>query len=328
MGFEEPLLLLLLLPVLILLYYKDNKNGIPYSPLGWVSKNEKKDYTFLFIKLSDYIFIISLIVALAEPFILVEKVDLDTRGFDLVIAMDISASMQAEDFKPNRLEAMKSMLGKFVDSLEGAFISIVVFSGKPFLHSPFTFDKRLTQKAIETIYFQTISHNLVGGTNIGDSIIFSTILFDELKYKEREKVLILLTDGENTGGIDPLLAAKDCLRNNIHFYIVGIAGLNPVPVFYRNEPFIAGDGKQLITSLDDSGLKKIADAGGGLYFRAEQESGLGEILQRIQKLEKKPITIREVQVKKSLSYYFTVITILSFCINIFYVGRFVKRPLR
>lgn len=328
MDFGMPILLLLLIPALFLLYYKDRIPGVAYSPLSWALEEKKINISQSIVKISEWFFLITLILALAEPYYIRNKTDIEVNGFDMVVAIDISASMQAADFLPNRLESMKEMLIEFVNKTKGGNISLVVFSGKPFLHSPFTQEKRITIRAIDTLHFQTISHSLVGGTNIGDAILFSVLQFEHVKNLEREKVLLVLTDGENSGGIDPILSAKDALSKNIHLYIVGIAGEKPVPVFYRNEPYIAGDGKQLITSLDDEGLKKVASAGGGIYFRAEKETGLGGILNKIYELEKKPIIVKDIKERKSLSNYLILICTISFCINFYYAGRFVRRPLR
>jgi Ca-activated chloride channel family protein len=330
MNFDYPWLLFLL-PGVYFVFKKGYKSSaVRFAPLGWqtnqISKKFLKESWVSKIEMFMYVLIV---IALSGPNINLPRDSVNMDGIDLVITLDLSASMQAADFSPNRLEAMKVLVKEYLQESRGNRTAIVVFSGKVFLHYPFTNNKYALQTAIDSIHFQTIDHNKAGGTNIGDALLFSTAELEKVKVDKREQAILVLTDGENTGGVDPLISAKAALKSGIHLYIIGLAGEEPVPVFESDgDPFIGANGKQVITSLNDSSLKEIAKEGGGVYYRAKEGDSLKTVLHEIGELEKHPLEIKKVTEKVSLSLPIAILASITFFGFYFGTGIWLRRPLR
>lgn len=226
------------------------------------------------------------IIAMARP----RNVDETTRvkkteGIDIIMAIDISASMLARDLKPNRLEALKEVAGNFVKDRPNDRIGIVIYAGESYTLTPLTSDKSIVIKAIEDIKFNTV---IEGGTAIGMGLATSVNRLKESTAKS--KVVILLTDGvNNTGFIDPKIAAELAIEFDIKVYGIGIGttgtamspvALNPNGTFqYANIP----------VEIDEELLKEISAASGGKYFRATSTTKLEEIYEEINSLERTEI---------------------------------------
>ncbi|MCZ8157905.1 MAG: VWA domain-containing protein [Leptospira sp.] len=330
MSFDFPWVLLLLG-----FNYWVYKNGfrsilISFAPVGFIqTKENQSNKKEKLVRYAELLLFSSLVLGIASPNLLIPRESIQMEGIDLAITLDLSASMQAADFQPNRLEAMKSLVSEYLEEMRGNRTTIVVFSGEVFLHFPFTNNKYALMSAIDSIHFQTINHNSAGGTNIGDAILFSKNELMKVKVEKREQAIVLITDGENTGGLDPNLAAKDALVNGIHLYIVGLAGEKPVPVFEEDgSPYIGADGKQLITTLNDTSLKQIAETGGGVYYRAKEGESLKGILKEIGELEKLPLEMKNVNERVSLSLPISFLILISFIIFVFGTGMWIRRPIR
>jgi Ca-activated chloride channel family protein len=226
------------------------------------------------------------IIAMARP----RNVDETTRvkkteGIDIIMAIDISASMLARDLKPNRLEALKEVAGNFVKNRPNDRIGIVIYAGESYTLTPLTSDKSIVYKAINDIKFNTV---IEGGTAIGMGLATSVNRLKESTAKS--KVVILLTDGvNNTGFIDPKIAAELAIEFDIKVYGIGIGttgtamspvALNPNGTFqYANVP----------VEIDEELLKEISAATGGKYFRATSSTKLEEIYEEINSLERTEI---------------------------------------
>ena len=226
------------------------------------------------------------IIAMARP----RNVDETTRvkkteGIDIIMAIDISASMLARDLKPNRLEALKEVAGNFVKDRPNDRIGIVIYAGESYTLTPLTSDKSIVIKAIEDIKFNTV---IEGGTAIGMGLATAVNRLKESTAKS--KVVILLTDGvNNTGFIDPKIAAELAIEFDIKVYGIGIGttgtamspvALNPNGTFqYANIP----------VEIDEELLKEISAASGGKYFRATSTTKLEEIYEEINSLERTEI---------------------------------------
>ncbi|MCX8000482.1 MAG: VWA domain-containing protein, partial [Leptospiraceae bacterium] len=138
----------------------------------------------------------------------------------------------------------------------------------------------------------------------------------------------LITDGENTHGVNPELAAKYIESKNIYLFVIGMAGEKPVPVFIDGETFISPSGEQLITSLDDESLEKIAKAGNGLYFRAKNQIGLKEIFDEISFMSKTSLKNEKIYLKVSYAPKFAWIVVLLFILWLLVYGLFVRIPIK
>ena len=238
--------------------------------------------------------LIALIVALARPQSALSWQNSTTEGIDIMIASDISGSMLAEDFKPNRLEAGKNIAIDFIKDRPDDRIGLVIFSGESFTQCPLTIDHDVLINL-----FSAIKNGMVeDGTAIGMGLATAV---NRLKDSEvKSKVVILLTDGSNNAGsIPPVTAAEIAKQFNVRVYTVGIGkkGFAPYPVQtpmgiqYQNLP----------VDVDEATLSKIANITGGKYFRATDNEKLKSIYEQIDRLEKAKIDVTQYH-KKTESF--------------------------
>ncbi|MDG1730786.1 MAG: VWA domain-containing protein [Algibacter sp.] len=227
-----------------------------------------------------------LITALARP----QSVDVSTktkttRGIDIVMAIDVSASMLAKDLSPNRLEALKKVAAEFIKGRPNDRIGLVEYAGESYTKTPITSDKAIVIRSLKSIKYNTI---IEGGTAIGMGLATSV---NRLKdSKATSKVIILLTDGVNNSGfIDPKIASELAVEYGIKTYTIGLGtngmALSPVAIL-PNGNFQYG---RIQVEIDEDLLKEIAEVTGGKYFRATNNKKLEEIYEEINKLEKTEI---------------------------------------
>src|SRR6478736_4497972 len=213
---------------------------------------------------------------------------------DIILAIDISQSMQIEDFTPNRLEAAKDVARDFIKGRTQDRIGIVVFSGDAFSLAPLTTDYELLNTYLDDINFEMIENR---GTAIGSAIAVVTNRMRESESKS--KVCILLSDGDNTAGnIDPITSAELAAAYDIKMYtiIVGKEGLVPFGKDYFGRPHMVEN------TVDESTMRKIADIGGGQFFRVTDQDALVNVFKRIDQYEK--AEIKENRFKDTADYYF------------------------
>lgn len=235
-----------------------------------------------------------LLVGLARPQKTNEKVEQYTEGIDIMISMDISQSMQIEDFQPNRLDAAKQVALDFIDGRLQDRIGIVVFSGDAFSLAPLTTDYDLLRSYIRDINFEMIENR---GTAIGSAIAVVTNRMRESETKS--KVCILLSDGDNTAGnIDPVTAAELASAYGIKIYtiVVGREGLVPYGKDFFGRP------NMIENTVDETTMRKIADIGGGKFFRAADNEALISVFETIDQFEK--AEIKETRYKDTSDYYY------------------------
>jgi Ca-activated chloride channel family protein len=226
----------------------------------------------------------ALSVALARPQSSNTTENIDSEGIDIVVAMDVSGSMIAEDFKPNRIEAAKSVALKFVDQRPGDRIGLVIFSGESFTMCPITIDHNVLKEQISQIKNGMITD----GTSIGMGLATAV---DRLRHSvAKSKVIILMTDGvNNTGLIDPLTALEIAKAFKIKVYTIGV-GTNGQAVVPVRTPL--GIQKQMQpVEIDEPLLRKIAAETNGRYYRATGNKALDDVYKEIDKLEKTKVDI-------------------------------------
>jgi Ca-activated chloride channel family protein len=234
-----------------------------------------------------------MIVALARPQKTNEKVEQWTEGIDIMIALDISQSMMIEDFSPNRLEAAKEVALNFINGRIQDRIGLVVFSGDAFSLAPLTTDYELLRSYIKDITFEMIESR---GTAIGSAMAVVTNRMRESESKS--KVCILLSDGDNTAGnIDPITSAELASAYGIKIYtiVIGKEGLVPYGKDFFGRP------NMIENTIDERTLRKMADIGGGQFFRANDEKALQQVFSLIDKYEK--AEIKETRFKDTSDYY-------------------------
>ncbi|MBR5638777.1 MAG: VWA domain-containing protein [Muribaculaceae bacterium] len=211
-------------------------------------------------------------------------------GTDIMLAIDVSGSMLAEDFKPNRLDAAKEVASDFVRGRTSDNIGIVVFAGDAFTLVPMTTDKPTLINSINSLDIKMM-FALEDGTAIGEGISIATSRL--LKGKAKSKSIILLTDGSNNSGIVyPETAAETARSKGIKIYTIGVGakGMAPMPLIDENTGQIVGHDYMKV-DINENMLKSIAKTTGGKYFRATDEGMLKKIFAKIDKLEKSHIAV-------------------------------------
>ncbi len=245
-----------------------------------------------------------LTVALARPQSTSHGENVTTEGIDIVLLLDISTSMLAEDFQPNRIQAAKEVAGNFVEGRQHDRIGLVVFSGQSFTQCPMTLDYRVLRNLIRVVKPGMVED----GTAIGMAIAQGV---NRLKdSKARSRVMILLTDGmNNRGEIDPITAAQIAQTFGIRIYTIGVGtiGEAPYPV-----PTSLGIRYQMIpVEVDEKTLGKIAELTGGKYFRATNNQALKQIYGEIDAMEKTRIDVRSYRHVSELFYGWAGLGMLS-----------------
>ena len=235
--------------------------------------------------------ILAMVIALARPVIVHHESETTTEGVDIVLAMDISGSMLARDFTPDRLSASKRLATEFVAERTGDRLSVVAFAGEAFTQCPLTAD----QAAVGTMLSRLRSGVVEDGTAIGNGL--ATAINRLRESGAKSKVVVLLTDGvNNRGQISPIMAAEIARDLGIKVYTIGVGSRDkaPMPAIdpFGNQTFVMAD-----VEIDEELLRNIASTTSGRYFRANDNEALRNIYQQINELEKS-----EVQVTHYTSY--------------------------
>ncbi|AYL99545.1 VWA domain-containing protein [Mucilaginibacter celer] len=244
----------------------------------------------------------ALIVALARPQTSLSWQDTTTEGIDIVIASDISGSMLAEDFKPNRLEAGKKIAIDFIENRPNDRIGLVVFSGESFTQCPLTID----HSVLVNLYADIKNGMIEDGTAIGMGLATAVNRLKDSQAKS--KVVILLTDGSNnSGSIPPITAAEIAKQFNVRVYTVGIGtnGFAPYPV----QTPMGVQYQRMKVDIDEGTLSKIASTTGGKYFRATNNNALKDIYEQIDRLEKAKIDVTQYRKKTERFLPFALIAL-------------------
>jgi len=225
----------------------------------------------------------AIILAMARPRTVDESTRIKTtKGIDIVMAIDVSASMLARDLHPNRLEALKAVAARFINARVNDRIGLVEYAGESYTKTPLTSDKSVVLSSLNSIKYNTI---IEGGTAIGMGLATSVNRLKESRAKS--KVIILLTDGVNNSGfIDPKIASELAVEFGIKVYTIGLGtnGMAQSPIGIRPDGTFQYGSVQV--EIDEVLLKEIAQTTGGQYFRATSTSKLVEIYDEINKLEK------------------------------------------
>ncbi len=223
-------------------------------------------------------------IALARPQGGMEEVNIETRGVDIVLAIDISKSMLAADFSPTRLAFLKRQAKNFVRSSKGNRFAIVAFAGEAYVHMPLTTD---TGTAITFIDRLDIKPEIKQGTAIGDAVNVSVDRF--IGDDKNARVIVLFTDGENNKGADPLKAAKNAAEKGVAIFPVGIGSVEGeyvpdyVDLMGRVRFKTDDKGRRVLSKLDEKTLKKMASITGGTYYNAADPTQLVSIYLQLDK---------------------------------------------
>ena len=282
--------ILLLFPLLLLwFFFKKNQQTAVLKISSLKGFDTSKNWL---AKLRPILFVIRLVVlsliitAIARPRTVDESTRIKTtKGIDIVIAIDVSASMLARDLKPNRLEALKKVASRFIQARPNDRLGLVEYAGESYTKTPLTSDKNIVLSSLKSIKYNT---TIIGGTAIGMGLATSVNRLKESRAKG--KVIILLTDGVNNSGfIDPKIASELAVEFGIKVYTIGLGSngmaLSPIGIL-PNGSFQYGN---IQVEIDEELLNQIAETTGGKYFRATSNTKLEEIYAEINKLEKTEI---------------------------------------
>jgi Ca-activated chloride channel family protein len=292
---------LFLIPLIFLIRWAIRYRVLQKLPIG-ISRKQIGTNIWRFLRvIPDIILAIAIaliIVALARPQRTNERVDQWTEGIDIMLVIDISQSMQIEDFEPNRLEAAKKTALEFVEGRSQDRIGLVIFSGDAYSLSPLTTDYELLKSYIRDINFEMIKNR---GTAIGSALGVMTNRMRESESKS--KVAILLSDGDNTAGnIDPITAAELASAYDIKIYTIAIGKEGRVP--FGKDFF--GRPRMIDNTLDETTLRRIADIGDGQFFRVSDNEALAQVFSLIDEYEK--AEIKETRYKDTTDYYHVYLT--------------------
>ncbi len=327
-SFDHLWVLVLLLLVLgiywTLVFTARKRSLIPYPPLQFQKAKILPRFLFTGVVVLESLVLILLFVSLAKPYKSSEIVSIEENGIDIVIAVDVSASMQAKDFAPNRLEATKKIITEFVRRGSGNRIGIVVFAKHVFTLSPMTTDPLILADLVSGLSFRTIDHYVSGGTAIGDAILRAADILRTAKIPKRDQVMVLLTDGDSNFGSEIKLAARFTNENNIRIYSIGIGSTENITV----EPDPTNPSWTFETRLFEEPMKEIAALTQGSYFQAKDETALNEIFVQIQKLEESPLEVDRVSQKKFATYPLNLSATVLFCLATLGKVLWLRRPLK
>lgn len=322
----EYLFLLILVPVLFVYHWWRGKRltgKVKYSTLRYMKnlpvslRQRVRKYFFVF-----RLAIITLVIfALARPQSGTRKQEITTEGIDIVLALDVSSSMLAEDFKPkNRIEAAKAVAEEFINGRTNDRIGLVIFAGEAFTQCPLTLDYGVLIQLLDKVQ---VAPREWDGTAIGNGIATAVARLKDSKAKS--KVIILLTDGRNNAGeIDPLTAAQIAETFNIRIYTIG-AGTRGSALYPVQDPIFGKRYVNMPVEIDEDILKRIAAQTDGQYFRATDSEKLREIYSQINEMEKTKIHVKEFTKYRELFVNYAGVGLLLLLLEIVLLGTWLRK---
>ena len=306
--------LLLVIPLMALWYWYKNRRSkaeiqlsttLPFARTG-ISARQVLYHSLFGLRILT---VALLIVALARPQTSSSSQDVTIEGIDIVMAIDISSSMLAEDLKPNRLEAAKNVAIDFIDGRPNDRVGLVVFAGETFTQVPLTTDHSVVKNLFEEIE----SGMIEDGTAIGDGL--ATAVSRLRESKAISKVIIILTDGvNNAGAVDPVSAAEIAELYGIRIYAIGVGSIGTAP--YPVQTPFGIRYQDMEVEIDEELLKNVAAMTEGEYFRATSNNKLESIYKEIDELEKSKIDVTEFHKKSEEFYLFALLALMLFVLEI------------
>jgi len=229
-----------------------------------------------------------LIMAMARPRAVRDLMETSVNVVDINLVLDISSSMRAEDFKPNRLEAAKATARKFIEDREGDRIGLLVFAGESYIQCPLTIDYDVLLDLLDQVEIVDEAHD---GTAIGMAIAHG---INRLRSSDaKSRIMVLLSDGSNNAGeLDPITAAGFAAEYDIKIYAIGVGSRCKAP-FPVDDPVFGKRYVQVDVEMDEKTLQQLAETTNGQYFRATDEERLSEIYDEINSLERSEISVKQ-----------------------------------
>lgn len=337
LRFADPcfLGLFILIPALVFWHVKRrNRNGatLQFSHLGIARSAYKPSAAHKreMLTVLRMLTLASLIFAFARPQSGTKGEEVLTQGIDIILAMDVSSSMLAEDLKPNRLEASKAVAEEFIKGRKNDRIGMVVFAGESYTQCPLTLDYSILLTLLGNLEM-CLGTDREGNTFIDDGTAIGMGLAtaaNRLRTSQaKSKVIVLLTDGSNNAGqVDPITAAQIAQALDIRVYTIG-AGTRGTAMYPVQDPFF---GKRYVprpVDIDEETLTKIAQLTGGQYFRATSSDNLSKVYHEIDAMEKTLIKVKEYTRYTELFYYFVGLALFFLTLEVILAHtRFRKIP--
>ncbi len=315
--FRFPLALLLLVPYLLLVYAvffrkRVRRASVLISSRKLVhGKRGIRSRAYPVVNLLRFAALFVLIIALAGPGRSLDYTSVKNRGIDIMIALDLSASMRGEDFQPkNRLAVAKEVVKDFIDKRKNDRIGLVVFAGEAYLQCPLTIEHDMIKDIVDDLNFDTVS---VDGTAIGDAIALSASRM--LNSKAKSRMILLITDGmSNRGSIDPETAAKTCAEIGVKVYSVGIGENGKVSLSGTGNSFMGK--RYLVNHFDETTLKEVSKVTSGKFYRAQSSGVFWENIRDIDRLEKSDVDLKVYHDFADRSLFFILIGVSLFMLEV------------
>lgn len=318
MVFKNPYffaLLAVLIPYIVW-YVLKNKKSVPALKMPETVKYRYIHKSFrLYLMHVPFILRIVLltlvIIILARPQSKHTWSDTDVEGIDIMLAVDVSTSMLTQDFKPNRVEALKEIAQHFIEKRHNDNIGLTFFAGEAYTQCPLTTDHTMLMNLYNSADCQMAARGLIeDGTAIGDGIMNSLLRLRSSKAKS--KVVILLTDGvNNSGNISPLTAAEIAKKNHVRIYTIGIGKNGMAPY-----PLPTGGTVMMPVEIDEQTMTSISEQTGGKYFRAQKNAELDAIYQDIDRMERTKFNVRQYSKRNELYEPFAMAALIVFLLEI------------
>ncbi|MDO8548751.1 MAG: VWA domain-containing protein [Ignavibacteria bacterium] len=322
---------LYIIPVIIVLYWLYRKNRIKLLERF----SERKLHNILFPSFSGLkntvkfglviIALIFLIIAAANPQVGTKMEEVKQTGIDVFILLDVSNSMRAEDIKPNRLEKAKFQIGSLINRLRGDRIGLIIFAGDAYVQIPLTTDYSAANLFLSAVDFNSVPSQ---GTAIGSAVSLALKSFD--KSAPTEKVIILITDGEDHEG-DISSVVKEANNAEVRIFTIGLGstGGSPIPIYNPRGEQTGfkkdNEGNIVLTKLDEETLKQIASSANGEYYRGSNyEDHLDKIYEELSELEKAEFGVKKVTDYEDRFYYFLAPAIILLLFDFFLSERKTK----
>ncbi len=262
------------------------------------------------------------VIGLARPQIGAKLKEHETKGAEIMIVLDVSNSMLAEDYSPNRLERAKLAISRLVDKLREDRIGLIVFAGNSFVQLPITTDYVSAKMFLNSISTESVP---VQGTAMGEAI--STAVRSFSAQSEKSRAVIIITDGENHED-DPVAAAKQAAEMGVRIFTIGVGSPEGKPIPMDGELLKDKDGNIVVTRLDEAVLQEVAEAGNGAYVRAgNSEFGLNPIIDDIRKMEDEKYSSIVFEEYDEQFMYFLAIALFFFVIEMLIGDRRSKKHL-
>lgn len=329
-GFARPGWLWGLLAIGPYLFWRARRarwREVRHAPLQYTAAPTRRRSIRRLSPIADLALLALVVVALAAPFRQRTLELFESEGIDVMLVLDISLSMMADDFAPNRLAAATRIARDFVARGGGHRIGIVVFAGDSYVQSPISRDLGFVAALLEETTVHAISQSKSGGTALGDALLVATDELARLRRDGREQAILLITDGESNLGLDPSLAARYLAEEGMGLYIIGIGGREPRRVRFEGRT-VGGRGRPYVSALDDARLEALARAAGGRYERADQVAVLESLFDELSRLESAPLESRVLSQRHALAPWLALLSSALFALRLWAIEGRLWKPIR